>query len=294
MITKGLLLAASIALTAPGNAQDAPASPDPAAATAIDSAKAANVVEGDTPDRVAQVERCQGRKFESLVEIDPVKKRTTRVKLCANPGASAADWVKTLESAVAQIEQRDMPPEARQKLIGEMRIEISKYAATPNLAQTVPGARPFVTDPGATASLAGPPERFETSVLPPLPEQKAAGAANAAIPTPSRRPMRIALKCLERGQTGTGETCDLLKSSTTLAVRAVEGLEDGGTLRFRRRGEVRGEVELAPMQAGQSTRVKLPAEVCRAVINSKVEIELVGLKSAGSVAARLGPYDLRC
>ncbi len=71
-------------------------------------------------------------------------------------------------------------------------------------------------------------------------------------------------------------------------------MEDGGTLRFRRRGNVRGEVKLGPLQAGQSTRVKLPTELCRAVINSRVEIELLGPKSAGVAAARFGPYDLRC
>ncbi|MEO5578225.1 MAG: hypothetical protein ABIR25_04130 [Sphingomicrobium sp.] len=294
MTTKMLLLAASLSIAAPLSAQQSTALPDAPTATSSESPPPEATVEGDTPERVAQVQRCEGYKFESLVEIDPVEKSTTRVKLCANPGASDADWVKTLEAAVAQIEQRDMPPEARQKLIGEMRIEISKYAATSNSAETVPGVRPLVTDPSATASLAGPSERFETSILPPLAKPNAAGAATAAIPAISKRPMRIALKCLERGQTGTGETCDLLKASTILAVSAVEGVEDGGRLRFRRRGEVRGEVVLAPMRPGQLARVKLPTELCRAVINSKVEIELVGPEAAGSVAARLGPYDLRC
>ena len=294
LTTKMLLLAASLSIAAPLSAQLSTVLPDAPTATSSTPSSPETVVEGGTPDRVAQVERCQGHKFESLIEIDPVKKRTTRVKLCANPGASDADWVKTLEAAVAQIEQRDMPPEARQKLIGEMRIEISKYAATSNSAKTVPGVRPSVTDPKATVSLAGPSERFETSVLPPLHEPKAAGSANAAIATPSKRPMRIALKCLERGQTGTGETCDFLNASTILAVSAVEGVEGGGTLRFRRRGEVRGGVALAPMQPGQSTRVKLPAEVCWGVSNSRVEIVLLGPKSTGAVAVKFGPFYLRC
>ena len=106
--------------------------------------------------------------------------------------------------------------------------------------------------------------------------------------------MRVGLKCLERGQTGAGGTCDFLESSSLLMVRAVEGVEDGGTLRFRRRGDVRGEVALPPMQAGQSIRVKLPAELCRGVANTKVEIELLAPKSNGAVAARLGQYYLRC
>ena len=291
LTTKALLLAASIAIAVPLSAQPAPA---PSNAPAATVEKPEKVIEGATPDRVAQVDRCQGHKFESRVEIDPVKKRSTSIKLCANPGASDADWVKTLEAAVVQIEQRNMPPEARQKLIGELQSEIARYAATSKPAATAQGATLFVTDPGAAATLAGPSERYETSVLPPLPERKVGRSATAAAPSPSQRPMRIGMKCLERGQTGAGGTCDFLESSTILAIRAVEGVEDGGTLRFRRRGDVRGEVTLPPMQAGQSTRVKLPAELCRGVANSKVEIELLAPKSTGAVAARFGPHYLRC
>lgn len=295
LITKGLLLAASIALAAPGNAQDAPASPDAAAAaTAIDSAKAARVVEGDTPARVAQVERCQSHKFESLVEIDAVKKRTTRVKLCANRGSSDADWVKTLEAAVAQIEQRNMPPEAREKLIGQLRSEIARFAPPPKSAAITQGANLFGSgEAGAASSLIAPSERYETSILPQLPSRKVA-SANAAVVSTPQRPMRIRLKCLERGQVGAGGTCDFFVADTILVISAVEGLEEGGTLRFLRRGDPRGEVRLAPMQAGQSIRVRLPAELCHRVANSKVEIELLGPKSAGAVAARLGPFGLRC
>ena len=291
LTTKALLLAASIAIAVPLSAQQAPAPSDAPAGTAD---KPENAVEGATPGRVAQVDRCQGHKFESRVEIDPVKKRSTRVKLCANPGASDADWVKTLEAAVVQIEQRNMPPEARQKLIGELQGEIARYPATSKPAAIAPGATLFVTDPGAAATLAGPSERYETSVLPPLPAPKAARSANGAVPSPSQRPMRIGLKCLERGQTGAGGTCDFLESSTILAIRAVEGVEDGGRLRFRRRGDERGEVTLAPMQAGQSTRIKLPAKLCWGIANSKVEIELLGPKSTGAVAMKFGPYYLRC
>ncbi len=287
LTTKALLLAASMAIAAPLSAQQAAIPPE--------AASDEKVVEGDTPDRVAQIERCQGHKFESRVEIDPATKRTTRIKLCGNPGASDADWVKTLEAAIVQIEQRDMPPEARQKLIGDLRGEIARFAATSKPAATEQAANPFVTDPGAAASLAGTSERYETSVLPPLPApKKSARTASAAIAAKPQPPMRIVMKCLERGQTGAGGTCDFLEPSTILAIRAVEGLEAGGTLRFRRRGDVRGEVALAPTQVGQSVRVKLPSETCRGVANTNVEIELLGPKSAGAVAARLGPFDLRC
>lgn len=292
---KALLLSASISIAASLSAQEPSAPPEDSTATSETASPPEKVIEGDTPDRVAQVESCQGQKFETRVEIDPVTKRTTRIKLCGNPGASDADWVKTLEAAVVQIEQRDMPPEARQKLIDELREEIAKFAATTSKpAPPAQGLAGFNTDPGAATSPSGVTERFETSVLPPLPAPKSGRTASAAISAQPPSPMRIAMTCLDRGQSGAGGTCGFLDSNTIFAIQAVEGLEAGGKLRFRRRGEIRGDVVLAPLQVGQSIRVKLPAELCRGVTNSKVEIELLNPSSTATVAARLGPYYLRC
>ena len=292
---KPLLLAATLLVAAPLPAQQKPALPDAPTAISNSPSPPEKVVEGGTPDRVAVVESCQGNRFESRVEIDAATKRTTRIKLCANPGASNADWVKTLKAAVAQIEQRNMPAEARQKLIEELRIEIARFAAaTPKPTPPAQGAAAFVTNPDAAAALSGTTERFETSKLPPLPAPKSAPTAIAAIRSKPQPSMRITLRCLEQGQTGAGGTCDFLEPRTILAIRAVEGVEGGGILRFRRRGEVRGEVALASMQAGQSIRVRLPVELCRGVANTNVEIELIGPKSAGVAAARLGLFDLRC
>lgn len=285
-----LFAATTLLMIAPALAQDGGPVPD-TAVSASDPAASEKVVEGATADRVAQIEQCQGHKFSSMVEIDPVKKRSTRVKLCANPGATDADWVKTLEEAIVQIEQRPMPAAAKDKLIVELRSEIAKFA---------PAAKPVATAQAApiylsrdAASLETPTERYETSVLPPL-TPKVAAKANAAVASPPQPPMRIRVKCLERGQSGAGATCDFFVADTILAVSAVEGLEGGGTLRFRRKGEERGEVRLAPLQAGQSARVKLPTELCKGISSSKVEIELLAPKSTGAVAARLGPFGLRC
>lgn len=296
-IAKGLLLAGSIIFAAASGAQQA--SSDPAKPAAEAPAELEKIVEGDTPDRVAQIERCQGHKFETSVEIDPVKKRSTRIKLCANPGATDADWVKTLEAAVVQIEQRAMPPEARDELIARLNNEIARFASAPKpLAE--PSAAPSLLGGDAVArELAGQPERYETSVLPPLPAPlgvaNAKGAStNAVVVPPPQRPMRIGLKCLERGRSGAGSACDYLDRDTILVVSAVEGLENGGLLRFRRRGESRGEVALAPLPGGQSTRIRLPGELCSGILSSKLEIEIYPVKSVGAAAARFGPYRLRC
>ena len=106
--------------------------------------------------------------------------------------------------------------------------------------------------------------------------------------------MSIRIKCLTRGEGGTGGTCDFFDRDTMLVVSAVQGLEKGGALRFLRRGEARDEIVLSPLAVGQSVRVRLPAELCRGISYSKVEIELLAPKSTGAAAARLGPYGLRC
>ena len=298
--------AAAIAVPAAGQA------PAPASSPVRDKE-----VEGATADRVARIAQCQGHKFDTLVRIDPVRNRSTRVKLCADPGASDADWVRTLEAAVDQIEARDMPAEAKDKVIAELRQEIAKFGlATPpatTAISTTPSqsAAAFVGNLGTLGNLGpleGPTERYETSIVPPLPPPlprrilptgagtsttTASGAFAAAASTPIPA-MRFRVKCLARGETGAGSTCDFFDKGTTLSLSAVEGLEKGGTLRFRRKGEARGELLLAPLAAGQSVRVRLPAEICRGVAFAKVELELLPPGSRGAVAARAGPYGMRC
>ena len=295
MTTKILLLAASLSFAAPLSAQQSTALPEAPAASASDPAQAEKTVEGDTPDRVAQIERCQGHKFESMVETDPVKKRATRIKLCANPGSSDADWVKTLKAAVAQIEQRDMPPAAKDKLIGELTSEISRYAQVSKPTTVAPDAPVYITkEAGPASELIAPTERYETSALPPLPTRKLAADGTQATEAPARPAMSIRIKCLAQGESGVGGTCDSFDRDTRLVVSAVQGLEKGAALRFLRRGEARGEVVLSPLAVGQSARVRLPADLCQGVFHSKVEIELLAAKSTGAAAARLGPYSLRC
>lgn len=295
-IVNALLLAGSMIFAAASGAQPTPT--DSAKPPTAAPAEPEKIVEGATPDRVAQIERCQGHKFETLVEIDAVKRRSTRIKLCANSGSTDADWVKTLEAAIVQIEQRAMPPEAKDKLIAELKSEIAKFAPATKPVAVAQAAPVLLGGDTFATLLSDPPERFETSVLPPLPAPRGAATATratAANVASLQRPMRIGLKCLDQRQSGAGSTCDFfLDGDTVLVVSAVEGLEDGGILRFRRRGDPRGEVALAPLAPGKSVRVRLPGELCRGVSGSKIEIELLPRKPGGSVAARFGPYGLRC
>ena len=286
-----LMLAASVALGGPALAQVAPDE-------AVGLTPPVPDVEGATPDRVARIAQCQGHKFDTMVQIDPARNRSTRVKLCADPGTSDADWVKTLEAAIGQIEGRDMPAAAKDKVIAELRQEIAKFATLAKPATDRQSATAFAGNLGNLGSLDGPTERFETSTLPalppPLPRKSLATASAGGAASPPIPAMRFRIKCLGRGETGAGSTCDFFESGTSLALSAVEGLEKGGTLRFRRKGEARGDVTLAPMTAGKTVRVRLPSDLCRGVAFTRVELELLPPGSAGKVAARAGPYEMRC
>lgn len=287
-----LLAYAALALPAVLSAQEKPA-------------EEAREVEGATAEREALIAQCSAYKFESVVVLDPARNRSTRVKLCSVPGASDAEWVKTLNAAIVQLEQRRMPGAAKAQLIEELRAEIAKFDP-----KAVPGT-PAPAPATGVAALNLPSlstERFETSTLPslepraaPLPTQRfevatlpsldpARKSTAAAAPA---RAMAFAVKCLEPGESGGGLTCDFLQKDTVLAIRAVNGLEDGGRLRFIRRGDERGEVELAAMEPGAVARVRLPADLCRGVKTSKVELALLAPKAA-TASARLGPFGLRC
>jgi len=287
-------LAVSLAIAAPALAQVGLAVPDTAIPPAPNPTAGGKVVEGATPRLVAQVDRCQGHKFESQIEIDPETKRSTKVKLCANPGSSDADWVKTLRAAIVQIEARDMPPAAKDKLIAELEVEVSRFVPQSKPLAIAQAPSVLFAGNGADGGLIAPAERFETSITPPLPAPKVTAKGASGAKTPPRERMGIRIKCLSRGESGSGSTCDFFDSGTVLAVSAVEGLDKGGRLRFLRRGAPRAETALAPLHVGQSVRVKLPGELCRGVSYSKVEIELLGPDASGVAAARLGPYGLRC
>ena len=276
-------LAASLTLAVPVIAQSGTAKP------AEDVGK---TVEGDTPDRVSLVNSCAGHKFESVVEIDAVKHRSTRVKLCAKPGSTDADWVKTLHAAIAQFELRNMPPAARDQLIAELQVEAAKYdKTTPGAKSSITGASGINLGKGSFSESTTEPEApFRVGSLPPLPTPKGFATRTAAN---SPKPIRVTIKCLTRGESGKGQTCDFFDKNTVLVMTAIAGLDDGATIRFLRKGEERGTVDIAALPSGQSRRVALPSDICKNISYSKVEIELIAPK-ATTPGGRLGPYGLRC
>ena len=279
-------LAASLSVAVPLLAQSStPPADDPG-----------KVVEGDTPDRVKLVNACEGHKFETLVEIDAVKHRSTRVKLCAKPGSTDADWVKTLHAAIDQFELRAMPAAARAQVIAELQVEAAKYdRAAPGANEGNRGVAALNLGKGSFSDTATEPEApFQVTSLPPLPTPKGlASARSSGKAAKAAKPIRVTIKCLSRGESGKGQTCDFFDKNTLLVMTASVGLEAGGTMRFLRRGEDRGSVETGALASGETRRIPLPSDICKGISYSKVEIQLIADK-ASMPGATLGPYGLRC
>jgi hypothetical protein len=248
-------------------------------------------------------EACPSFRFETVVVTDASHKRGSRVRLCANAGASEADWVKTLEDAIKQVRDGPMPAVAKADLISQIENEVARYRPKPQAGsinldvpagQSPVGAVTLGKD--QLGSSTGLPEApFAVSSLPSLDRPKPAPGAAKAEPS---KPMVATVKCLSAGERGSGMTCDYFRKETVLALRAVRGLEDGAVIRFLRRGEERGEVDLDGLAPGRTARIALPAELCRGVATSKVEIAILPPRSskafARGAAGRLGPFGLRC
>ena len=240
-----------------------------------------DTVEATDPNAAQIVADCSARKFESSVEIDKGgQKRLTRFKLCAAKDSDDAAWVKVLQDAKAKIAAHpDISAESKASIASQLDVEIAKYGK----ASPVPRAAVTVQQ---TPTIWATPQ----TVPPPAPVAKLTPLPAPAATPAAARP-RITISCLEPGEKGAGSTCTSLGRATRLQVRADADLGQGATLRFLRRGDVRGEIALAQMHQGDLYRSKLPPELCAGVASSKVEIQILGGKQ---VVDTLGPYNLRC
>jgi hypothetical protein len=275
-----------------------------AAATAPASAQdqgvtAAPATEQVSADRQAFLDACAARKFETIVQVvEDGEKLGKKVTLCGKVGQSDGDWLATLKDAAAKTEANaDMAPEVKGQIVTALKLEINRLeAAAATKAVTLP--KPIEAAPDVS-------ERTEYSVLPPIPDASRRAAATPARepvklsaraasepPLPPVRKPRLTIKCLMPGEAGGGTICAALERDTLIMVRADEDLASSASLRFLRRGDAKGVVELAQLRQGQMVRSKLPAQLCAGVASSKVQIEV--LAGGGQVVDRLGPYRLHC
>lgn len=232
--------------------------------------------------------QCGDRRFEASAEgmIDGAMKRR-RITLCAAPGDSEAQWIVKLENAKIWVRaQKDLSESVKDKLVDELADEITlvkargrsadlnsgALSAADALVATVPPMPPPLTSPSISAS----------SLLAP--------AGLARLP--------LTIRCLSAGERGEGGRCGNMYPDTVFAVHAEANLAGPAVLRFLRRGEARADVPIDALRQGQTTRIKLPPEVCSRVTGTVVTIQIVAPdpKSAlgGRVAEELGPFRLRC
>lgn len=248
---------------------------------------------------------CDAHKFETIarVMVDG-KMRGSRVKLCGKVGETDAGWLRTLKDAIRKIEASDsMSAEAKEQIIAALNIEIVKLSPVREDQPPQTGAAgppleikptPVISGPiNSDSSLGGP---VEYSALPPLPAPLPAAAAAVHVAAAPMLPApRMTLICQSTSGLGADGPCDLLDRDTLLTVHADENLPGGTSLRFLRRGDDRGEVELAALRSGQSYRFSLPPKVCAGVARSQVEIQIVrAVKGAAQVVDSRGPFELRC
>lgn len=277
-----LIMAAAALAAAPASAQEQES-----------AAPAAN--EAASAEKQAFLQSCAARKFETTIQIiEDGAKLGKKVTLCGNAGQSDADWVATLKDAAAKTQANtEMAPEVKGQIVTALNLEITRIEAA---ARTV-------TLPKAIEAAPEVADRAQYSVLPPIPAPNrgaapardpvklTARAADAPALPPVKKP-RLTIRCLSPGEAGGGSICAALERDTLLLVRADEDLASAASLRFLRRGDAKGQIELAQLRQGQQVRSKLPSQLCAGVASSKVQIEV--LAAGGQVVDRLGPYRLHC
>ena len=286
-ICVALIVAAATLAAAPSLAQEQDA---PAAPAEEDAA---------SPEKQAFLESCAARKFETTVEIlVDGEKRGKKVTLCGKVGQSDADWVATLKDAAAKTEANEaMAPGVKGQIVTALNLEITRIESAAMATTTV-------TLPKAIEAAPEVADRAQYSVLPPIPDaprraataprdpvKLTANADNKPAPPPVKKP-RLTIRCLSPGEAGGGSICAALERDTLLVVRADENLERAASLRFLRRGDAKGQIELAQLRQGQQVRSRLPSQLCAGVSSSKVQIEV--LAGGGQVVDTLGPYRLHC
>lgn len=260
--------------------------------------------DAQTDAEAALIANCAAHKFETTVHTTVAgKPHSSKVKLCGKLGQTDAEWRRTLKDAADKVAANGgMASDVKEQIVSALNIEIVKFEPVReiNPPQATILAPPLTAKPPAIVSapfigpsLGGP---VEYSVLPPMPAPKpAASAVVAGASVPTLPAPRMTFRCLATNTLGVEGPCDLLERDTLLTVRADEDLPGGTSLRFLRRGDDRGEIELPVLRRGQSRRFGLPPRLCAGVAGSRVEIQIVrAAKGTTQVVDTRGPFELRC
>lgn len=276
--------------------------------------------EAASPQVQNLLQNCDAHKFETIVEsvVDGQPHRS-KVKMCGTEGQSDADWIHSLEDAIEKLKANsEMPESSRNQIIAAVQAEIMRLKGKTSL--DVDGALP----PLRSANRAPKPLTDDYTLLPPLPKGSppppqlvkprpepappevstataevaaapAAPLAAAPVAPPPPKPAAIANPGLKFSCIGpeypAGGPCVTLSRDTIVSVKAPQGVSNRLSLRFVRNGDLRAEMELGTIRKGQAVRLSIPQAVCKGVVTSEVQVEVIG---GGQVVDRQGPYLLRC
>lgn len=270
---------------------------------------AAEPVTADRPADVATAltANCSAHKLEIPV-IATVKgvTKSTKVAICGQVGQTDEQWIGTLRDSRAKVvANAKMSPTVKKQITDGLDREIARLSIAPAPSPPAPTAKSVAVVPPIAPPLASPKPLVaesgpaaEYSALPPMPAPKPAVVADANYKPPQMLPRpRFTLRCFNPNDTLGDVECNELVREMRLTIRADEDIPAGTRLRFLRRGDARGEVELAQLRRGRSEQVPLPPSVCAGVGGSRVEIQVLrrGAGAAsGQVVDTLGPYELRC
>ena len=239
---------------------------------------------------------CAAHSFETTIQLTGPdgKPHSSKVKMCGTSGQTDADWIRTLQDAVKKTAlSAQMPTVAKDQIIAAVNAEIERLSQS---ALALPGGTDIakLTKPKPTTN--DVPLSRDFGSLPPLPAPSAVappnvlGAGGIGGPAP-----RLTLRCALAGDEDRPTDCDTIDKNTILVVRADEAFPRGIAMRFVRSGQQRGEVDLRAMAVGQSANFRIPPDVCRGVVRSRIEIQALGANSpSGVTAGTIGEYDLRC
>lgn len=255
--------------------------------------KAAKPAEAAT---IAKTLDCAAHRFETTIHVSGSdgKPQDKTVRMCGTKGATNAEWIDTLKDAVAKTTTSQMPPGAREQIIAAVNGEIQRLSL-PHL--DLPQGADISRLPRSAARTAPEtPLSRDYNALPPLETASTVPPPHVLGPEAAIAPAaHLTLRCALAGDEDRPDTCDTIDKDTVIVLRADEAYPKGLDVRFVRHGESRGEVTLPALAAGATTRLRVPRAVCTGVVRSKVEIQALGANAvAGTLAGRVGEYDLRC
>ena len=261
------------------------------ATTAVSAAQPSK----DTAPTQPAAQSCDAHRFETTIQLTGPdgQKRSSKVKMCGTVGQSDADWIRTLQDAVKKTSlSPQMPAAAKEQIIAAVNAEIDRLTA-PALA--LPGGTDLAKLNKPKSVTNDVPLSRDFGGLPPLPTTAVAPPNVLGGGGVGGAPIQLTLRCALAGDEDRPTDCDTIDKDTVMVLRADEAFPRGLAMRFMRSGEERAQVDLPALKVGQTANIRLPANVCRGVVRSRVEVRALGANAPrGTMAGLIGEYDLRC